>query len=176
MCPLPNGRAPPQLARPPGECCGAQRPSQMLVVPAVQPSFPSFPTHHKANHESGRRMLDVYAQESSFQGERASVHKQRLGGNEDPTKLYEQGPRTWPSLALRKESDQVLEGSGIIGWCVTRRKTNTELPLTHWRALWQAPILANARGGGAEGGRERRGDEVVEAAARSRAAGREGLA
>ena len=54
-------------------------------------------------------MLDVYAQESSFQSERASVHTHRLGGNEDPTTLYEQGPRTWPSLALRKESDQVLE-------------------------------------------------------------------
>ena len=98
-----------------------------MIVPAVQPSFPSFPNHHKASHESGRRMLDVYAQESSFQGERASIHKHRLGGNEDPTLLYEQGPRTWPSLALRKESDQVLEGSGIIGWCVARRKTSTEL-------------------------------------------------
>ena len=113
--------------------CAAQRPRHMLVVPAVQPSFPSFPTHHKANHEGGRRMLDVYAQEESFQGERASVHKHRLGGNEDPTKLYEQGPRTWPSLALRTESDQVLEGSGIIGWCVARRKTSPKLLLTHWR-------------------------------------------
>ena len=152
----------------------------MLVVPAVQqPCFPSFgaSTHHKQNHEGGRRMLDVYAQESSFQSERASVHTHRLGGNEDPTTLYEQGPRTWPSLALRKESDQVLEGSGIIGWCVARRNTNTELPLTHWALLiWQAPILANARGGGAERGHDWGGDEVAEAAARSRAAGGEELA
>jgi hypothetical protein len=41
-------------------------------------------------------------------------------------------------LALRTESDQVLEGSGIIGWCVARRKTSPKLLLTHWRgaACW----------------------------------------
>ena len=112
-------------------CVQRSQDRHMLVVPAVQqPCFPSFgaSTHHKQNHEGGRRMLDVYAQESSFQSERASVHTHRLGGNEDPTTLYEQGPRTWPSLALREESDQVLEGSGIIGWCVARRKPNTRAP------------------------------------------------
>ena len=154
------GSAPPPTAAPARAASWralwrAAAPGQMLLVPAVQPCFPSFPTHHKANHESGKRMLDVYAQESGFQAERASVHKHRLGGNEDPTKLYEQGPRTWPSLALRKESDLVLEGSGIIGWCVARRKPNAERLLTHWRVdVWQAPILANERGGGAERGHE----------------------
>ena len=47
-----------------------------------------------------------------------TVTMTRQGGDDDPTKLYEFGPRTWPSLALRAESDQVFESSGIIGWCV----------------------------------------------------------
>ena len=72
-------------------------------------AFPSFPSHHKANHESGRRVLDVLALESENKPE--AVPEPLLGkqgGDGDPTKLYEHGPKTWPSLALRSESDRSL--------------------------------------------------------------------
>ena len=101
------------MARVSSPCRGG---GSMLVVHTLPPTFPSFPAHHsKQHHEGGKRVLDVYSMEAE-QKDKPSLHVHRLGGNEDPTTLYEQGPRTWPSLALRTESDQVLEGSGIIGW------------------------------------------------------------
>ena len=94
----------------------------MLVLPKVCPAFPAFPggqqhhttSHHTAKHEGGKKILDIYAVESGAAGTHGTLR--RLGGDEDPTKLYEYGPRTWPSLALRAESDAVMESSGIIGW------------------------------------------------------------
>ena len=72
----------------------------MLTVSSHPPWPPLFPAHHKANHEAGRRVLDVLAPESENKPQ--AVPEPLLGrqGGQAIRQLHEHGPKTWPSLAL----------------------------------------------------------------------------
>ena len=82
----------------------------LVVLVAHSQGFPTLP--YKKN---GRRTFEVLALEAAG-ADTVQLPKSRLAGSQEPIQLYAHGPYDWPALALRAESDAVLESSGVVGW------------------------------------------------------------
>uniref|UniRef100_A0A7S3C5N6 Tubulin--tyrosine ligase-like protein 9 n=1 Tax=Haptolina ericina TaxID=156174 RepID=A0A7S3C5N6_9EUKA len=85
----------------------------------MHPAWPAilvhgFPTLPYKN--DGRRKFDIFTLQTDSSDGTAQLARARLAGSQEPIRLYAQGPYDWPALALRAESDSVLESSGVIGW------------------------------------------------------------